>query len=277
MSSEAQSTVRTLEALGDGVDEEIGRRGPWFHNLHLPDGRQTAPDHPLGDFPSFKWAELGPALPHDLRGWRALDVGCNAGFYSFELAQRGAEVLGIDIEERYLAQARWAADHMGEAGQRVRFRRMQVYQVAQLEERFDLINFMGVFYHLRYPLLALDILSEACDKVLVLQSLSLPGEARAPHDDGLKLEDRGRLLEEDWPKMAFVPSRLAGDPTNWWLPNHAAMAAMVEGLGFEIEARPGHEIYVCRRATDGRLLPWRDPDELRAATGRLALGDDEVA
>ena len=70
---------------------------------------QTAPDHPLGDFPRVKWWELQSALPDDLTGWRVLDVGCNAGFYSFALARRGADVLAIDADEHYLRQARWAA------------------------------------------------------------------------------------------------------------------------------------------------------------------------
>ncbi len=77
-------------------DPELAALGPWFHNLHLPDGRETAPDHPLGDFPAYKWREIATALPDDLTGWRALDVGCNAGFYSFELARRGADVLAVD-------------------------------------------------------------------------------------------------------------------------------------------------------------------------------------
>ncbi|HEX2099456.1 MAG TPA: DUF1698 domain-containing protein, partial [Candidatus Synoicihabitans sp.] len=63
---------------------------PWFHNIHLPDGTQTAPNHPLGDFPRFKWQQIADHLPHDLTGWRVLDIGCNAGFYTVELARRGA-------------------------------------------------------------------------------------------------------------------------------------------------------------------------------------------
>src|SRR5947199_3415656 len=97
----------SLQSAGAALtgDEEIRELAPWFHNLHLPDGRETAPDHPLGDFPAFKWRRLGPALPDDLSGWTALDIGCNAGFYSFELARRGATVLGIDSDEHYLDQA----------------------------------------------------------------------------------------------------------------------------------------------------------------------------
>lgn len=67
--------------------DEVQQLGPWFHNLHLPDGRQTAPDHELGDFPRFKWRRIQQVIPEDLSGWTVLDVGCNAGFYSFELAR----------------------------------------------------------------------------------------------------------------------------------------------------------------------------------------------
>src|SRR5947208_2709930 len=100
-------------AGGDVVEQEIAELAPWFHNLHLPSGHETAPDHPLGDFPRFKWQALASALPDDLTGWRALDVGCNAGFYTFELARRGATVLGIDMDDHYLRQAKWAAGAVG--------------------------------------------------------------------------------------------------------------------------------------------------------------------
>src|SRR3954470_22230369 len=141
--------------------EEIRRRvrelGQWFHNLDLG-GVQTAPDHFLGDYPAIKWRQFADALPADLRGRSVLDVGCNAGFYSIALKRRGADrVLGIDWDERYLAQARFAAE-VSEVD--VEFKRLSVYDVATLRERFDVVLFMGVLYHLRHPLLALDLLHE---------------------------------------------------------------------------------------------------------------------
>src|SRR5687768_7539461 len=109
-----------------GIEKDIDQLGPWFHNLHLPDGSQTCPHHWLGDFPSFKWEQLSKHIPDDLDGWSCLDIGCNAGFYSFELARRGATVVGIDVDDRYLAQARWAVKQFGFCD-RVTFQRMQVY------------------------------------------------------------------------------------------------------------------------------------------------------
>ena len=114
----------------ENVLDKIRAFAPWFHNLHLPDGTQTAPDHFLGDFPNFKWQQIAPHIPADLSGWRVLDIGCNAGFYSFECARRGATVIGIDVDSHYLQQAVWAARQLGFEEQ-VTFRQMQVYDLAR--------------------------------------------------------------------------------------------------------------------------------------------------
>lgn len=68
---------------------KIAELGPWFHNLRI-DGVETAPDHPLGDYPRFKWEGFRHAVPEDLTGASVLDIGCNAGFYAIEMARRGA-------------------------------------------------------------------------------------------------------------------------------------------------------------------------------------------
>jgi tRNA (mo5U34)-methyltransferase len=246
-----------------GAVEELG---PWFHNLHLPDGRQTAPDHPLGDFPRFKWDELAPHLPARLDGWRALDIGCNAGFYSFQLAQRGAEVVGIDADEHYLEQARWARSLFG-LEDRVELRRQTVYDLARSDETFDLILFMGVLYHLRHPLLALDAVAARATKLVVLQTLTVETDHGRPQPRrfaNLDWEERSRLLEGGWPAALFVEQKLFGDPTNWWVPNHAAVEAMARSAGLEILEHPAQELWLCRPRGSSELVL----DELRAAAGR---------
>jgi tRNA (mo5U34)-methyltransferase len=258
------------------MKREITRLGPWFHNLHLPDGSRTAPDHPLGDFPAFKWRQIAPHIPQDLTGASALDIGCNAGFYSFELARRGARVEAIDVDEHYLKQAKWARAQLG-LDTCVRFERGSVYDLARRDKRYDVVVFMGLFYHLRYPLLALDTVARRCRDLLVFQSLSLPESSDGdPHDQLAhpfgdhthdSLAERDAMTRPGWPKLAFVERELAGDPTNWWVPNHAAIEAMLRSVGLRVDHRPGHELYICRRDRELRgAARWLD-HEYRAACG----------
>lgn len=259
-----QTITRTPPASLD----EITTLGPWFHNLHLPDGTQTAPDHPLGDFPAFKWQQLAPHLPADLRGWRVLDIGCNAGYYTFELARRGGHVLGIDADPHYLRQAMWAAKQLKLADQ-VEFRQMQVYDLAHDQELFDLVIFMGVFYHLRYPLLGLDIVARKVQQLLVFQTLTMPDEASSKTNNKLQLHEREALLQPGWPKLAFIEHEFANDPTNWWVANPQAVEAMLRSSGLAISAQPGHEIYLCKPDPEhpSSVATW-NMAEFLAATGQ---------
>jgi tRNA (mo5U34)-methyltransferase len=242
------------------VEKEIADLGPWFHNLHLPDGTQTAPYHPLGDFPHFKWEEIEREFPKNLSGLKILDIGCNAGFYSFKLAQRGAQVLGIDVDAHYLKQAHWASRHF-DVTKNVSFKKMQVYELWKLQASFDIVIFMGVFYHLRYPLLALDIVSRTFSQFMVFQTMTMPGEDVSPTIQDMRIVERDLMLEPGWPKMAFIENKLEGDPTNWWAPNHSAVEAMLRSTGLEIYANPAHEIYFCKHAKVGNI----DEGHLKAA------------
>jgi tRNA (mo5U34)-methyltransferase len=250
------------------LEEQIAALGPWFHNLYLPDGTQTAPEHPLGDYPTYKWKVLAPHLPADLRGWQVLDVGCNAGFYSFELARRGARVKAIDSDERYLAQATWAARQYG-LEDCIGFERMQVYDLARRREKYDLVLFMGVFYHLRYPLLGLDIVAQKVRRLMVFQTLMMPGEEVREDTSGLGFDDKEALAEAGWPKMAFLEHPFEGDPTNWWAPNGAAIEALLRSTGLRIVARPGQELYLCEPDPENPscVTTW-NAAELRSATGQ---------
>jgi tRNA (mo5U34)-methyltransferase len=248
---------------------EISALGPWFHNLHLPDGSRTAPHHPLGDFPRFKWEQIAPHIPQDLTGWSALDIGCNAGFYSIELAKRGAHVLGIDVEPLFLRQAEWASREWG-LEDALRFEQMQVYDLRRRRESFDLVLFMGVFYHLRYPMLALDIVSDCVRRLMVFQTLTMPGEEVSTSTTvDRDVMDREEFLTPGWPKIAFIEHAFAGDATNWWAPNHAAVEAMLRSSGMRVLGRAAHEIYLCEPSREHETWP-RTPlgaEELASATG----------
>lgn len=240
-----------LKSPGNKLEKKIAELGPWFHNLHLPDKTQTAPEHPLGDYPSFKWEQISSFIPENLSGKQVLDIGCNAGFYSFEFAKRGAKVTGLDTDQHYLNQANWAAGIFS-LQDKVFFKNMQVYDIINETEVFNIVLFMGVFYHLRYPLLALDIVSEKFSDLLIFQTMTMPGDEIFSVPENIAITERELLLNPGWPKMAFIEKNLAGDNTNWWAPNSSAVEAMLRSAGLEIIHRPAHEIYICRKFKDSK-------------------------
>ncbi|ARQ12302.1 SAM-dependent methyltransferase protein (plasmid) [Rhizobium etli] len=227
------------------LQQRISELGPWFQNMRFGE-IETAPDHFLGDYPAFKWEGFKHVVPKDLEGCSVLDIGCNAGFYALEMKRRNAgRVLGIDSDPRYLKQARFAADHFGLD---VEFRQMSVYEVSKLGERFDLVLFMGVLYHLRHPLLALDLLYEHVVADLMLFQCLQRGEERiAKLGEDYDFSEWKIFDRSDFPKLFFVEERFAADPTNWFIPNKAAVEAMLRSSGFVIEANPEREVYLCRR------------------------------
>ena len=228
------------------IQEKISSLGEWFHNLDLQ-GVKTAPNHFLGDYPNIKWRTFQHAIPHDLRGKSVLDIGCNAGFYSMEMKRRGADrVLGIDNDEGYLAQARFAAE-VNRLD--IEFREVSVYDVAKLGEKFDIVLFMGVLYHLRHPLLALDLLREHVVRdLLVFQSLMRGSSDVREFADDYPFSETSMFDDPAYPRMHFVEHCYSHDPTNWWIPNLACAEAMLRSAGFDIVDHPEDEVLICRRA-----------------------------
>jgi tRNA (mo5U34)-methyltransferase len=232
--------------MADLIAQRIAELGNWFHNINL-DGHQTAPDHFLGDYPAVKWRRFSAAIPADLRGRSVLDVGCNAGFYSIEMKRRGADrVVAIDSDDRYLAQARFAAEV---SGVQIEFRRLSVYEVAALHERFDLVLFMGVLYHLRHPLLALDLLHEHVSRdLLVFQSMLRGSDRILPVERDYPFSEADVFDEPGFPVLHFIEHQYCGDQTNWWIPNRAAAEAMLRSAGYAIVGHPEAEVFICRHA-----------------------------
>lgn len=242
------------------ITKQIEQLGPWLQNIQTPDGEQTATEHFLGDFPSSKWQQISPYLPQDMSGMQVLDIGCNAGYYSFELARRGAQVTAFDIDDRYLIQARRMAETL-DLSDRIDFRCAPIYQLMYEPEVYDLVWFMGVMHHLRYPMLALDIVRNCCRGSMVFQTMTLPGDTIFETEANQHRQQRDIMNHPGWPKMAFIEHQVANDPSNWWAPNHACVGAMLRAAGFCNIQCISDEIYLCE-ATDA--MPDLAVSELRS-------------
>lgn len=252
----------------DEIARKVQALGPWFHNLDLG-GVPTAPDHFLGDYPAMKWRRFAHTLPQDLTGKTVLDIGCNAGFFSMEMKRRHADrVLGIDFDADYLAQARFAAQV---AGLDIEFRELSVYDVGALGERFDVVLFMGVLYHLRHPLLALDLIhAHVARDLLVFQSLQRGSRTTAEVQEDYTFWETDHFDRPDYPKLHFIEHSYSADPTNWWVPNAACAEAMLRSAGFEVTDHPEQEVYICRRSEAPSGAGAVHPAQPKSAEARRA-------
>lgn len=75
----------------------------------------------------------------------------------------------------------------------------------------------------------------------------MPGEQRAEAPADVGIDERHELRRPGWPAMAFIEHQLAGDPTNWWVPDGACVEAMLRSCGLRIAGHPGHEMWLCER------------------------------
>jgi tRNA (mo5U34)-methyltransferase len=186
----------------------------WFHSIDLGGGVVTPGWE--GTRTKEKLSRLG--LPEDLAGLSVLDIGAWDGFFSFEAERRGAaRVLATDSYS-------WSGEGWGTKDgfrlarnvlrSKVEDKDIDVLDISpETVGMFDLVLFLGVLYHLRHPLLGLERVYSVTKGQLILEThVQLSGKR---------------------PLMAFYPgSELYGDPTNWWGPNPAAIAAMLRTVGF---------------------------------------------
>ncbi len=228
------------------LQETVRNLGPWFHDLDVG-GVRTAPDSPYSPILQDLWSQVAPAFPADMSGLTVLDIGCNAGFYSLQLHARGARVTGIEPDPAYIRQARFAAKALGAD---IEYLEMDVYDVDRMGRQFDYVLFMGVLYHLRHPLYALDKVAKLPIRTLVFQSM-LRGSLEEPQAVAADypINEKAVFEHPRFPAMYFLENCYAGDETNWWVPNRAGVEAMLRSAGLRIDRRVGTEVYYCSPAS----------------------------
>ena len=236
--------VRLLrESNGETLRAVISRMGPWYHDVKLGPGLSTNPLHE--EYMANRWRFLEPFIPEDLHRKSVLDIGCNSGFFSFQMRKRNAgRVVGIDIMPHLLAQARFLS-HWFE--QPLELRELGAYDVESLGS-FDVVIFIGVLYHLKHPLYALEKIASICTDTMYLQSKLQGSEKDFEPADNYPFEEKQVFQRPEFLKMYFIEKSFNGDVSNWWFPNKSCLKAMIRTAGFrKIQDSLHPELMVCRK------------------------------
>ncbi|PYT21672.1 MAG: TIGR04290 family methyltransferase [Acidobacteria bacterium] len=229
----------------EAAQDELDSLGWWYQHFELPNGLWTGDGCEPGYLPQRRWEVIEPFLPKDLTGKTVLDLGGNSGYFSIQMKLRGAvRCVLVDPYPVFLRQAEFAARQFG----------VDVVFVCDdahtycltTEERFDYVLLLGLLYHLKYPGLVLDRAAEMTkERLYVVSAVIGPeiesAERRANYERATV--DR-LLLDPGFPKLTFIEELYNNDPTNWWLPNHAALPAMMRSAGLRVIARPHSHVLI---------------------------------
>ncbi len=253
----AAKTKLTRYDLVRRWDDERAERG-WWHSFELPDGTLIPG---VCDLAGLKNRIAQFPIPQDLRGKRVLDIGAWDGWFSFEMERRGAEVLAID---------NWDNPRFHEArtlmNSRVEYRQMDMYELTPGRVgRFDIVLFMGVLYHLKHPLLALERVCALATEMAAVDSFIL----REQHRPGEQVEQR--------PVMEFYETNEFGGQTdNWVAPSLACLQAFCRTAGFarvELQSVLEHSACLaCYRQWTAPAVNAPEGPELLAASHNVSGG-----
>jgi tRNA (mo5U34)-methyltransferase len=186
----------------------------WYHSIELPDGRVLKGLHTIEQ---LKQRLARFPVPENLSGKRVLDIGAWDGWFSFEMERRGAEVVALDVAriDRFLV----ARDLLGS---KVEYRIGDICRLSPKElGYFDIVLFLGVLYHTKHPLLALEKVCELTKDVAFVESMVT--------DDGP--DANGQF--KDPPAMQFYErDELLGRFDNWVGLNTPCLLAFCRTAGF---------------------------------------------
>ncbi len=259
-----------MSKRGTDFSGSLEALGGWYHSFELPDGTRIDGYNSL-DHLRYRYGRF--PVPADLSGRTVLDIGAWDGWFSFEAERRGARVTAVDcVEIENFVELR------KRLGSRAEYRILDFYDLPAANlPGFDYTFFLGVLYHLKHPLLALEIVCALTREVAIVDSFVI---------DGADWRDN----TEKVPSMEFYElDELGSQLDNWIGPTVSCLMAMCRAAGFArvelLDIEHGHAALACyRRLEDAPAAPTAEaPVMITAAHARSygrnfrSRGDEYVA
>ncbi|MCW2361367.1 MULTISPECIES: class I SAM-dependent methyltransferase [Sphingobium] len=187
----------------------------WFHSFDFEDGETISGIKALDIL--RKEADL--IFDEDLTGKSVLDIGAWDGFFSFEAERRGAT--RVVATDHFIWSGPGWANRSGfdyihhRLNSRVEAIDADIVDLPGLNlGQFDIVLFLGVFYHLKDPYTGLETAAQMCGDHLIVETATA-------------------LPREKLPAMRlYAPGELGNDTTNFWAPNIPALKLMLTSFGF---------------------------------------------
>lgn len=223
------------------IEQKIKHYKVWFQNINL-NGIETNPSESNS---AKRWANIEPYIPKDLAGKNVLDLGCNAGYFSIKMRERGAKVLGVDWYPEAIEQAKFVAKVLNLD---IEYRLENIYEfILNNKQTFDYVLFLGLFYHLRYPLLVLDKVAEIVKEKLYFQTIIRNKDSDLELSIPENITDINDPVFEhsNFPKMFFIEKELSGAYNNWFLCNENAVYSILRSSGFKNITKSGYDSFIC--------------------------------
>jgi len=236
----------------DRARQLIGSR-EWYHTIEVAPGVFT----PGRYSPSALLDTMG--FPKDFTGKTVLDIGAYDGFFSFEAERRGAR--------RVLATDRHPVDHCGFAVAHELKQSKVEYAVASVFDldpavhgTFDIVLFLGVFYHLRHQLLSLEKIRRVCTGSMFLETQVLDQEFVQKDGRRVPLSSLHPDLENSMLLQFYPGGELNNDVSNWFSTTTRCLEAMVDTSGFKVREtrRFGGRASVVADAIPYEVPHWYD-------------------
>jgi len=226
--------------------QELPSLGLWHHTIDLGYGLTTNPNQEAAYNPEMRWKLIEPYIPNDLNGKTVLDLGCNSGFFSVKMKQRGAsKVVAVEYVPNAIAQTKFLAKWF-KVDLEIVQEEAHVFCLTT-EERFDYVIYMGLFYHLKYPILVLDRLAEMTKSKLFFQTIFVPPNIPdfIPKENYTKEEQNTLINSLDFPRMMFLEKKFNNNLSTWWVSNQAVVISFLRSARLKIIAKLEKGIYVC--------------------------------